>query len=84
MHTDTFICLVVMEIIKNDTFVITSVDEEIEVQRDEVSFLLHKWKIYIYYTVLNVTGIDYLVYLGTGYRTELSKISLLYFFTLCL
>lgn len=31
-----------MEIIKNDTFVITSVDEEIEVQRDEVSFLLHK------------------------------------------
>ena len=43
-----------------------SVDEEIEVHW--AYFLLHNWKhIYIYYMVLNITGIDHLVYLGTIY-----------------
>lgn len=43
------ISLIVMKEIKNGNFVITSVDEEIEVQRGHVSSMLCNWGTSIYY-----------------------------------
>lgn len=56
-----------MEVTKNRKYEITSVDEEIEVQRANVfSMLCNYGNLNLLY-VVNITGIYYLVHLGTIY-----------------